>query len=155
MCTIAAAPMVSSISVGDNGVAARCDVPPSTTGNILILDADADCADALDMFLNDLPGVGQVRTAATSEAGLTLSQSLDPAVIFIDCMLPHELGTSLHATMTGLRERFPRAAIVVLCLYPLREHDGAHRLADRCVRKDTSYRELRKLTSELLARIEH
>ena len=151
MCTIAAAPIVPSIGVRDNGVVARCEVLPSNLGNVLILDADTDCADALEMFLNDLPGVGEVRIVANAEAGLTLPQLANPAVIFIDCLLPHELGTSLHGTMTGLRERFPRAAIVILCLYPLREHDGAHRLADRCVRKDTSYRELRALTSELLA----
>lgn len=150
MCTIAAANPITSAGIRDNGVAVECEVSPSSLANVLILDADVDVADALEMFLNDLPGVGQVRAAATAEAGLTLVELLTPAVVFIDCYLPHELGSSLHATMTEIRERLPRAAIVMLCLYPQREHDGAHRLADHCVRKDTSYHELRAITSELL-----
>lgn len=150
MCTIVAARPTTSIAARDNGVAVACEVAPSSFANILILDADVDCADALEMFLDDLPGGGQVRSAATVEAGLTLLEPLAPAVVFIDRLVPHELGASLHATLTAIRVRVPHVAIVVLCLYPLREHDGAHRLADGCVPKDTSYHELRAITSELL-----
>ena len=128
---------------------------------ILIVEHDADCADALQTLLADLPGVGQVRTAGSTDDALDLvaadaditafnrSDLALPDVIFIDAQL-NTPESSIVEAISALRQIVPSAPIILLCLYPHALRDKIHTIADRCIRKDTSHRELRALVDELL-----
>jgi len=130
---------------------------------ILIVEHDADCADALQTLLAGLPCVGQVRTAGSTDDALDLvtadadimafgaSYIALPDVIFIDAQLDAPESSIVEA-MSTLRQLVPSAPIILLCLYPHALRDKIHTIADRCIRKDNSYRELRALVDELLCR---
>lgn len=153
----------------DNGVALavspldECDI-----ANILIVEHDADCADALETILAALPGVATVQTAVTAADAFDLLDdgSYDvvgfgmgpdvvptPDVIFIGA---HQLDNceiefELLDTLTGFRSIAPDASIVLLCVYPNRYRDTLGDLVDGCIRKDTSASELRALIDDLRA----
>jgi DNA-binding response OmpR family regulator len=152
------------IVAGDD--ANDADVAPLTftpdPATILIVERDADCADALQTLLADVPGVGLVRTAGSATDALELVAGDDdvtaydlsaavatPDVIFIDAQLRTPEATMVEE-ITSLRRTVPGASIILLCLYPHVLRDRIHSLADRCIRKDTTYRELRALVDELL-----
>lgn len=130
---------------------------------ILIVEQDIDCADALQTLLADVPGVGAVRTAESTTRALELVAAeaevtaygfpfpapAVPDVIFIDAQLQTPEAKMVEE-LTALRRTMPGARIILLCLYPHVLRDTIHAIADRCIRKDTSYRELRALIDELL-----
>lgn len=154
-----------------NPIDVRCmtttAIVPAT---ILIVEHD-DCADALPTLLAELPGVGMVTVVGAADAaldaidqlsasqsdaiafdvgsGVTTPASVLPDVVLIDAQIPGPHGKNLDATIADLRRRLPEAAIVMLCLYPHARRGTAHLHADRCIRKDTSPRELRALIDDL------
>ena len=150
------------------------DVAPAATqdgesdiANILIVEHDADCADALETILSDLPGIATVQTAVSAGEAFDLLDdgSYDvvgfgqlptapaPDVIFIGAHQPDttEVALELLETLTTFRNRVPDASIVLLCVYPSRFRDTLGELIDGCIRKDTSARELRQLIDDLRA----
>ncbi|MDQ3547549.1 MAG: hypothetical protein M3439_01915, partial [Chloroflexota bacterium] len=159
----------SSVDRADNGVA----LAASSTGdrdiaNILIVEHDADCADALETILSDLPGITTVQTAVTAGAAFDLLddrsydvagfgivpnavQMSNPDVIFIGAHHPDadQVEPQLLAAVTAFRSRIPDTSIVLLCVYPNQYRDTLRELVDGCIRKDTSARELRALIDNL------
>lgn len=153
----------------DNGVAlAASPAGESDIANILIVEHDADCADALETILADLPGIATVQTAATAGDAFDLlndgeydvvgfgmlpavAPAATPDVIFIGAHQPDSTDVALELldTLTTFRERVPDASIVLLCVYPSQYRDALDGLVDGCIRKDTSARELRALIDEL------
>lgn len=123
--------------------------------NILIIDEDRDCADALETLLEDMPGVGSVATASSASAALaTLHDSRLahlPDVIFIDPQTRVDRVASTQATFRELRRRLPQAAIVLLNVYPCGITRSLRGLVDYALRKDTSYRELHDLIDAVTA----
>jgi DNA-binding response OmpR family regulator len=156
----------TEIVAGDDAgadVTALTFMPDPAT--ILIVERDADCADALQTLLADVPGVGLVHTAGSASDAIELvagdndvtaynmsaaATVATPDVIFIDAQLQTP-EASMVEEITSLRRAAPDASIILLCLYPHVLRDRIHSAADRCVRKDTSYRELRALVGELLS----
>lgn len=155
----------------DNGVAlAATPSDESDIANILIVEHDADCADALETILSDLPGITSVQTAVTAGDafdllddgsydvvgfGMTPDVAPDstPDIIFIGAHQPDsaEIQLELVETLTSFRDRVPDASIVLLCVYPSRYRDTLGALVDGCIRKDTNARELRALIDDLRA----
>ncbi|HEX5166732.1 MAG TPA: hypothetical protein VFV93_15110 [Thermomicrobiales bacterium] len=153
----------------DNGVAP--DQSPAVDreiANILIVEQDADCADALEAILADLPGIATVQTAETTGDALSLLNDAEddvvgfgiacvippaPDVIFIGADQPdsNDVAFELLQTLTTLRRRVPDASIVLLCVYPSQYRDVLGDLIDGCIRKDTSARELHMLIDDLRA----
>lgn len=136
--------------------------------NILIVEQDADCADALETILADLPGIATVQTAETTNNALTLLHDAEhdvvgfgiscavaptPDVIFIGADQPDstEAAFELLETLTIFRRYVPAASIVLLCVYPSQYRDALGDLIDGCIRKDTNARELRALIDDLRA----
>lgn len=126
----------------------------ATPGNatILLIDHDTDVTDALETLLVDLPRIDAVYTSPDPETAFALLGAGDvvPDVIFID---PRCRGNQClaEATVLGqLRARAPRAAVVLLCVYP-RIPDRLRGLATRVVPKDITHRDLRALIDDLLA----
>jgi CheY-like chemotaxis protein len=134
--------------------------------NILIVEQDADCADALETILADLPGIETVQSAETTANALTLLDEDEhdgvgfgvtcdvapaPDVIFIGADQPDssEAAIELLETLTTFRRRLPNASIVLLCVYPSQYRDALGDLIDGCIRKDTNARELRRLIEKL------
>ena len=155
----------TSANRDDNGVAlAASPTGESDIANILIVEHDADCADALETILSDLPGVATVRTVGTAGAafallhdgpydvvGFGMPGAPTPDVIFIGAHQPvaDEVEPQLIAAVTTFRKRVPDAWIVLLCVYPNQYRDTLRELVDGCIRKDTSARELRALIDRL------
>ena len=153
------------IAIAVNAVTPRAIDPVAGVDptRILIVEHDIDCLDALQTLLADMPGVGEVHAATTAvDAFNLIGSSPDaevtafsvpaanlPGVIFIDAQLPHP-ESSMVETLATLRQIAPDATIILLCLYPHSLRGRLHSIADRCIRKDTSYRELRALVDELL-----
>jgi DNA-binding NarL/FixJ family response regulator len=155
----------------DNGVALAASLDDeSDIANILIVEHDADCADALETILADLPGIATVQTAATAGDAFDLlndgeydvvgfgmlpavAPAATPDVIFIGAHQPdsNDVALELLDTLTTLRARVPDASIVLLCVYPSQYRDALDGLVDGCIRKDTSARELRALIDDLRA----
>ena len=157
-----------AVDRSDNDVTTSAFAPMvNTIENILIVEHDADCADALESLLTDLPGIARVKTAGTASAAFELLDdgSYDvvgfgagadtipttPDVIFIGAHQPDTFTSSqeLMNTVASLRERVPHASIVLLCVYPNQYRDALGEMVDGCIRKDTSARELRDLIDEL------
>jgi CheY-like chemotaxis protein len=151
----------------DNDVAV---VDEPTDATILIVEHDADCADALTTLLSNLPGIAAVRTTATAtDAFELLDRDTDdvvgfgmlsastrpstPDIVFIASDQPDTGANTIQLldTLTTFRGRLPDATIVLLCVY----HDQCRTvlggLADGCIRKDTNARELSFLIEELRA----
>ena len=110
------------------------------------------------MILADLPGIEAVQTAITprdaldliaGDAGMALERTAtaSPDIIFIGACQPDPaaIEMTLLETLSTVRHRVPDASIVLLCVYPERFRQTLRGLVDRCVRKDTSARELRAL----------
>jgi DNA-binding NarL/FixJ family response regulator len=155
----------------DNGVAlAATPIDESDIASILIVEHDADCADALETILSDLPGIATVQTAASAGDAFDLLDdgSYDvvgfgmlpdtvppstPDIIFIGAHQPDsaEIELELVETLTSFRRRVPDASIVLLCVYPSRYRDTLGELVDGCIRKDTNARELQALIDDLRA----
>jgi DNA-binding NarL/FixJ family response regulator len=146
----------------------RTNSTQHATADIIIVDNDLDCADALQLLLSDVPGVGYVETVSDPESALTLLAGRAPdvaayaapaasppdgqfQVIFLDVKSDRLREASVYETLGALRAMRPDAAIVLLCLYPDRTQNSACSLADRCVPKDTSYHDLRALIDDLRA----
>ncbi len=143
------------------GVAGESDI-----AHILIVDHDADCADALQTILTDLPGIAAVRTTMTAGTafdllddgsydvvGFGLSQAIssDPDIILIGAHQPEpsETDLELQETLKTFRSRVPHASIVLLSVYPNRYREAFGDHVDGCIRKDTNARELHALIDEL------
>jgi hypothetical protein len=151
-------------------------VPPATstgtnantmTADVIIVDTDVDCADALQLLLSDVPGVGYIQTAESPDSALELlamtpdvsayaappATLLDGArqmqIVFLDVKADQLREASVRESLASLRAARPDAAIVLLCLYPDGTAGSACSLADRCVPKDTSYHDLRALIDDL------
>ncbi len=155
----------------DNGVSLAASLSDeSDIANILIVEHDADCADALETLLADLPGIATVQTAVTAGDAFELLDdgsydvvgfgmlpdvvpALTPDVIFIGAHQPDSCDVALELieTLTSFRERVPDASIVLLCVYPGQYREALGGLVDGCIRKDTSARELRALIDGLRA----
>ena len=161
----------TTANLDDNGVVLTA-APDSERdiANILIVEHDADCADALETILADLPGIATVLTAVTAGDAFDLldDRSYDvvgfgmapdavldsaPDIIFIGAHQPDscEVALELLDTLASFRERVPDASIVLLCVYPSQYRDALGELVDGCIRKDTSARELRTLIDDLRA----
>jgi len=161
--------IIFAVDRGDNEVTVSTFDPNNTAiANILIVEHDEDCADALEALLTDLPGVAHVKTAGTASAAFELLDDTDdvvgfsadtevvaatPDIIFIGAHQPDTFtsGQELIDTVTALRKRVPNASIVLLCVYPNQYRDTLGELVDGCIRKDTSARELRELIDGLRA----
>ena len=161
----------NSANRGDNDVALAADpIADGGIANILIVEPDADCADALETLLSDLPGIATVQMAVTAGAAVDLldEASYDvvgigipadnngtpaPDVIFIGAHVPDAAAIELELleALTTFRSRVPDASIVLLCVYPTRYRDMLGGLVDCCIRKDTSASELRALIDNLRA----
>jgi len=160
-----------SVTRDDNGVAlAAAPAGESDIANILIVEHDADCADALETILADLPGIATVQTAVSAcdafdllddgsydVVGFGMTPEVVPAsnpdIIFIGAHQPDSCDVALELldTLTTFRERVPNASIVLLCVYPSQYREALGDLVNGCIRKDTSARELRALIDELRA----
>jgi hypothetical protein len=149
-----------------NGVARR-GVDPT---NILIVETDSDCADALQALMEGLPCVGSVQTTQTLAAARELLDAAPevvafaghgaghpavtaaaPDVIFFDGGLTATDEVGLRATLVEVRRRLPDATVVLLCVYPDHCHVSLSGLIDSCIPKDTNARELRALLDDLCA----
>lgn len=155
----------------DNGVnLAPSSADEGDIADILIVEHDADCADALATILSGLPGIASVQTTVSAGDAFDLLDdgscdvvgfgvmlgvrpSSPPDVIFIGAHQPDtsEIEPELVETLSVFRRRVPDASIVLLCVYPGRYRDTLGDLVDGCVRKDTSARELRALIDALRA----
>lgn len=155
----------------DNGVAlVAAPDGESDIASILIVEHDADCADALEAILADLPGIATVQTAVTAGdafdlldngaydvVGFRSLQDIVPAsipdVIFIGAHQPDtsDVALELLDTLKSFRNRAPDASIVLLCVYPSQYRDALGGLVDGCIRKDTNARELRALIDDIRA----
>jgi DNA-binding NarL/FixJ family response regulator len=122
---------------------------PPALANLLLIEHDGDCAEALHTLLVNLPGVHTVRVAATTQgACVEVAHGPAPDVIFVDaCGGASNLATTLRA----LRVAAPRAALVVLSVYPDAELPVVTRLADATLSKDTSHTQLVALFERLRA----
>lgn len=65
---------------------------------VLVIDDDVDCADTVAMVLRRLGA--EVRVAYSGAAGLTLCESFDPELVFLDIGMPQMDG---YATVKALR----------------------------------------------------
>ena len=160
-----------TVARDDNGVVlAASPAGESDIANIMIVEHDADCADALETILADLPGIATVQTAVSAgdAFGLLDDGSYDvvgfgmtpevvpastPDVIFIGADQPDTFDVALELldTLASFRNRVPDASIVLLCVYPSQYREALGGLVDGCIRKDTSARELRALIDDLRA----
>jgi DNA-binding NarL/FixJ family response regulator len=120
---------------------------PTSTTNILLIEHDADCADALEVLLAGLPRVRTVRAASTAQLALAdIKLGHAPDIIMLaSCTASH----ALVATIQALRDAAPSAAIVLLSLYPAALSADVSALVDAAISKDTRRVEL----VELLARL--
>lgn len=160
---VAGATMSSAPSAGSAGSVGSID--------IMIIDADTDCAEALQLLLSDVPGVGYVQTAATAHEAIDALQMqpadgpdvvaygreiLDPdhaparQVVLLDTKVDQAREAASHETIMALRQHMPEVTIVLLCLYPDSARATVCTIADRCVPKDTSHADLRALIDDLL-----
>jgi DNA-binding NarL/FixJ family response regulator len=120
---------------------------PTPATNILLIEHDADCADALEVLLAGLPRVRAVRSASTAQLALAdIKLGHTPDVILLSaCAEAH----ALLANIQALRAAAPGAAIVLLSLYPAALSANVAALVDAAISKDTRRVEL----VELLARL--
>jgi DNA-binding NarL/FixJ family response regulator len=121
--------------------------PASQTTNILLIEHDDDCADALDVLLSGLPGVRTVRAARTAQLALAdISGGHAPDVILLaSCAEAH----ALLATIQALRLAAPGAAIVLLSVYPEALQADVAALVDATISKDTRRADLVRLLRQL------
>lgn len=66
---------------------------------VLVIDDDVDCADTVAMVLRRLGA--EVRVAYSGAAGLTLCESFEPELVFLDIGMPQMDG---YATVKALRD---------------------------------------------------
>jgi hypothetical protein len=119
--------------------------------DLMLIEPDDDCADALEALLASVDGVGSVSVVQTLDDAL---RALDdgvtrPAAVFI---ATHSPTTALLDTLLSVRRRLPGAAIILLSVYPERVPAGVAALVDRCISKDTDRRELQELLETLTPR---
>lgn len=153
--------------LADNGVAMACTRIDST---ILIVEHDADCADALTTLLSSLPGIADVRATATATDAFDLldndthdvvgfgmssgsARPATPDIVFIAAD-QHDVDEStreLIDTLATFRDRLPDAALILLCVYHDQCRTALSGLADGCIRKDTNAHELTTLIEDLRA----
>ena len=151
-------------STGPDAVAAiraSSSISANKLAHVLIIDHDRDCIDALEMLLDDMPGVASVASAPSAAAAIATFDARDaldafgrsarrPDIILIDPQVRVDRIASLQATLRALRQRLPDSAIVLLSVYPGSTNRALAGLVDRSIQKDTSYRELRALIAELV-----
>jgi hypothetical protein len=119
--------------------------------DVMLIEHDRDCADALQSLLASIEGVGTVYVAATAGAALEAIEAkvIRPRAIFFATQADTP---TLTATLIMLRRRVPEAIVVLLCVYPECHADEAAGFAVRCLSKDTGRRELVQVLSGLTDR---
>jgi DNA-binding NarL/FixJ family response regulator len=119
---------------------------PVSTTNILLIERDEDCVDALEVLLAGLPRVRTVRAASTAQLALAdIKLGHAPDIILLgSCADTH----TLVATIQALRAVAPSAAIVLLSLYPEALSADVAALADAAISKDTRRVELMQLLAQ-------
>jgi len=113
--------------------------------DVLLIEDNRDCADALEALLYGVPVVRSVTIAASLRAAIAECErsGLRPAVVFV-------AGAADGPGLSTLRQTIGDAVIVLLCVYPERlpYRDIASQV-DYCVSKDTGRRDLAQLLSSL------
>jgi len=122
-------------------------ITKSAPAPVLLIDADEDCREALGMLIDDIPGVGPVRTAASATDALPIARAESPAIIYFDAPRTPDSVDAVKA----LRAASPGSAVILLCLYPEHLQPGMAAVVDHCLHKDVSYAELESITLRLLA----
>ena len=122
-------------------------ITKSAPAPVLLIDANEDCREALGMLIDDIPGVGPVRTAASATDALPIARAESPAIIYFDAPRTPDSVDVVKA----LRAASPGSAVVLLCLYPEHLQPGMAAVVDHCLHKDVSYAELESITLRLLA----
>ena len=120
---------------------------PTSTTNILLIEHNEDCADALEVLLAGLPRVRTVRATSTAQLALAdIKLGHAPDVILLgSCGETH----ALVAIIRALRAAAPGAAIVLLSLYPEALSADVAVLVDAAISKDTRRVQLVELLAQL------
>lgn len=131
--------------------------------NVLIVDEDSDCIDALETLLASMPGVGSIIAATTVAGALDdLTHLADsgaspaaqpPHLVLIDPQTRYGQQVDTVAMLRVVRDRLPDATIVLLNVYPSGMTRSLRRMIDRSIRKDMTYRELANLIDEVARRL--
>ena len=139
----------ANITATHSAALRQASARPTTLANLLLIEHDDDCADALDVLLRALPGVRSVRVASSAQQALAaLMHGQLPDMILLDaCRGDVPLITALQA----LRVAAPRAVIVLLAVYPEALLPQVATLVDATISKDTRRSELVEVLERLRA----
>src|SRR4051812_17521571 len=115
--------------------------------DIVLVEHDCDCADALEVLLAGLPGVRDVRVVSSArEALVAVQRGRVPDAIFLNSS---EGTYPLIDDIRSLRHAAPEAALVLLCVYPEALRADVAELVDAAITKDTCRRDLELLLDRL------
>ena len=89
-------------------------MPDATRIRIMIVDDHPFLREGVRAVIETQPDLSVVAEAETGEEAITLYQGVQPDVVLMDLQLP---GIGGLAAITAIRERSPRARIVVLTTY--------------------------------------
>jgi CheY-like chemotaxis protein len=129
---------------------AASDRTPQQRLNILIVDHDRNCTDALELLLSDMANVGSIATAPSVDAAIAAFTRNDcigwlPDVIFIDPQTSVDRVLNTQSTLRALRQQLPDASIVLLSVYTSGLRRNLRALVDHAIRKDVSRHDLRAM----------
>ncbi len=116
---------------------------------ILVVDDSEDVRPMLVQLLEREPGWHVVGEAANGEEAIERAEQLELDLVLLDMAMPVMDGLT---ALPHLRERLPRATIVVLTAFPREQvwDDARARGADGCLEKTAVVRRLRAQLLEIL-----
>jgi len=117
--------------------------------NVLLIEPDPDCADALSAILAGLPRIDDVTVVANirQAARLLEAATVPPAIIMVD---DQPGSCEILGTIDIVSEYAPEAALILLCVYPQCIDSRVRERVNYCVSKDVSRAELARVVDEIL-----
>ena len=140
-----AAPAMACVGVTPTG-------SPATARNpidVLLIEPDPDCADALSSILAGLPRIDRVivvedaREAARALAGA----EVPPTIIMVD---DQPGSCAILGTIDVVSEYAPEAALILLCVYPQCVDQRVRDRVRLCVSKDVTRADLARVVDEII-----
>lgn len=147
LSTMVAAPRAADVPSA-NPAPSAVNVTPA---NILLIEPDPDCADALAAILAGLADVEEVDVVASVGDAVRELQAaaLPPAIVMVD---DQPGSTEILGTIEVISRLAPASALVLLCVYPQCIDPRVRMRVDRCISKDSTHQELAQVVGGLLRR---